>query len=148
MTPPVRLDAVVERKQPDLPRFIVVPTEAIAGWQLSDTTVVEVSINGAEVPRRTIKRWDDRRWFLSITAEDCRLLGIDTGDRISLTLQVAPIDLPEELANLLSSNPIAAEAWGRLTPSQQREIREHVAAAKQSATRVRRAESALLGQRT
>ncbi|MEA2560227.1 MAG: Bacteriocin-protection, YdeI or OmpD-Associated [Acidobacteriota bacterium] len=146
MTPPVLLEAVVERKQPDLPRFVVVPAEAIAGWQLSGTTVIEIAINGVEATRRTIKRWDDRRWFLSITAEDCRLLGIDTGDRINLTLQVASADLPDELANLLRLNPLAAEAWGRLTASQQRDLREHVAAAKQSTTRARRAEAALLSR--
>jgi hypothetical protein len=62
----VRLTVMVERKaaHPELPRFAVVPAAAIAKWKLSGTTVVEGTINGAPMGRRTIKPWDERRWFI------------------------------------------------------------------------------------
>lgn len=141
----IEVSAVVERKQDDLPRFVVVPSAALAPWRRSGTTVVEVCINETPVERRTIKQWDAGRWFISITASDCRRLGIDTGDNVRLSLGVAPADLPEELAELLRTDERARAAWEQLTVSQQRMLREEVASARQSATRARRARKALVG---
>lgn len=142
---PVVVHTTVERKQADLPRFAVVPASAVAAWGLSGTTAVEVCVNDAPAARRTIKRWDDARWFVSITEEDCRRFGLETGDGVKLTLRPASDELPEELAELLRSEGAARAAWGRLTPGSQRMLREEIAAAKQSATRARRARKALLG---
>jgi len=47
--------------------------------------------------------------------------------------------LPAELSELLAKHKTARAAWERLTPAQQRMLREEVAAAKQSTTRARRA---------
>lgn len=141
---PFVIHTTVERKQDDLPRFAVVPASAVAAWELSGTTAVEVHLNDAPAARRTIKRWDAARWFLSITEEDCRRFRLTTGDKIKLTLWPASDDLPEELAELLRT-AAARAAWERLTPGQQRMLREEVAAAKQPATRARRARKALLG---
>ena len=98
------MTATVGRKQLDLPRFAVVPAGLLQPWRLDGTTMVEVGINGIPVSRRTMKRWDDERWFVSITAQDCKAAGIDTGDRIELTLSRAAIDLPVELSALIAAN--------------------------------------------
>jgi uncharacterized protein YdeI (YjbR/CyaY-like superfamily) len=50
---------------------------------------------------------------------------------------------PEELSQLIEIDPAAKTCWERLTESQQRMLREHIAEAKQSATRKRRAVRAL-----
>lgn len=141
---PIQLVVTVDRKQPVLPRFAVVPAEILEPWRLSGTTVVETTINGTPVSRRTIKRWDDQRWFLSITAQDCKRLSIDTGDRITLDLRPAPDDLPAELSALLASHREAAAAWESFSEARRRDVREIVAAAKLPATRARRARAALL----
>jgi len=51
----------------------------------------------------------------------------------------ASTELPSELAALIAKNKAARAAWERLTPAQQRMLRENVAAGKQPATRARRA---------
>jgi hypothetical protein len=144
----VTLSAAIERKQPGLPRYLVVPAAAVAAWGLEGTTVVELEINGVALERRAIKSWDADRWFLSITAPDCRQLGVDTGDVVSIRMRVAPTELPAELAALLETDPRARRVWDRLTESRRRMLREEIAAAKQSATRARRARRALTGERT
>ena len=142
---PVTLALRIERKQDDLPRYVVVPSKSIAAWKLAGTTVLDVSLAGSASDRRTIKPWDDARWFLTITETDCRRLGLDTGDEVSVTMSPASNDLPAELARLLKSDRAARAAWERLTRAQQRMLREEIGAAKQPATRERRARRVLLG---
>lgn len=133
----------IARKQADLPRFVVVRASILQPWGLSETTGVEVAINGIAVARRTIKRWDDRRWFLSITENDCARLNIDTGSTVRLSLRLASAELPEELAELIRTDRVAAAAWANLTTSQQQMLREEIASATQPATRLRRARKSL-----
>ena len=45
----------VARKQADLPRFVVIPSSAIAAWKLERTTTIDMTINGTSVEPRTIK---------------------------------------------------------------------------------------------
>lgn len=141
---PVKVTGIIERKQENLPRYLVIPSLAIERWALKGTTVVEVELNGVQVERRTIKNWDGERWFISITKKDCRLLGLETGDRTEVTLKIASAELPEELISLLRTNSRARAAWHRMTPGQQRMLKEEIAAGKQAATRARRAEKSLL----
>jgi hypothetical protein len=143
----IRVTAVIERKQAQLPRFVVVPSKAIASWDLDSTTFVEGKLNDVDLGRRTIKRWDDQRWFIELPQPLCRKAHLDTGDPVVLVLQIASDRLPVELARLLAKDPIAKAVWDRLTPSAQRILREEVAAAKQPATRERRAARALRWRR-
>ncbi len=53
----VRFDAVVKRKSASLPRFVVVPPEVVAPWRLQGTTIVEVTLGGAILGRRSLKHW-------------------------------------------------------------------------------------------
>lgn len=143
MQPSILMTAIIERKHPKLPRFVVVPSKAVARWKIEGTTVVEGSLNGAEMGRRTFKPWDDQRWFIELPEPLCRRAQVDTGDSVTITLRIAPADLPEELAQLIANDPMAKARWEKLRPSQQRMLRENVAAAKQPATRQRRAAIAL-----
>ena len=142
---PITLPAEIERKQADLPRYLVVPSRAIAVWKLAGTTVLDVTLNGVAAGRRTIKKWDDARWFLTITEVDCLNLGVDTGDTVSVTIAPASQELPAELDALLRTDRRARAAWERLTAAQRRMLSEEIRAAKQSATRGRRARRRLLG---
>jgi hypothetical protein len=135
----IRVTAVVERKHAELPRFVVVPSKAVASWGLERTTVVEGTLNSVEMGRRTIKRWDEQRSFIELPQPLCRKARVDTGDSVTLLLRVASDRMPDELARLLASDPVARAVWEGLTLSQQLVVREDVAAGKQPATRERRA---------
>lgn len=144
MPAPIRVEAVVERHHPSLPRFVVVPGSLGARLKLEGTTTVEGTVGGIPVGRRSLKRWDEKRWFLELRDDWCRKAGIATGDRVKLVLAVASTELPHELARLLSESAAARECWDRMTASQRRVVREHVLAAKRSETRERRARKALV----
>ncbi len=132
----------VARKQPDLPRFVVVPKTVVQGLGIEKTTTVEVTINGIEVARRTLKPWNQAWWFITVTEKDCRKVGIETGARVRVRLWKVSEELPIELAEVLRGDEQAKARWQSLTASQQRMLRDEIAAGKQSATRRRRAERA------
>jgi hypothetical protein len=139
----IRIGAIIARKDPRLPRFVVVPSDAVKSWKLTETTTVTGSINGHDMGRRSIKKWDEERWFIELPQPLCQEAGVDTGDRVELTIQIASDELPDELATLIAADPRAKSAWERLTPGSRRMLREHVADAKQSTTRARRAAAGL-----
>jgi hypothetical protein len=141
----IAVRAVVCRKQDDLPRFVVIPSAVLAPWALTETTTIDVTINGAPGEPRTVKPWDEDRWFVSITQRDCTRGGFDTGSVVDLTLTRKPETLPLALSTLLKADPRARAAWEQLTAGQQRMLRDHVATAKQATTAVRRARRGLLG---
>ncbi|HMH42781.1 MAG TPA: YdeI/OmpD-associated family protein [Pyrinomonadaceae bacterium] len=137
---PLRVISTIEHKHEGLPRFVCIPMKYIEPWKLAGTTTVELSINGVDVGRRSLKRWDDRNcWWMDLSNEVCRKADIETGDRVELVLTIGSEELPAELAMLIKKNPIARQRWETLTPGQQRMLRENILSAKQSATRARRA---------
>jgi hypothetical protein len=140
---PLEVMTRVERKHPALPRFVLVPNRSVAPWLLDRTTVVELTVNGVETGRRTLKRGDEENWYMDLPEPICRRVGIETGDPVKLVLRLASEALPEELSRVLATDLAARARWERLTQSQQRMVREHVQAAKQAATRERRAACAL-----
>src|SRR5882672_12263337 len=94
--------ATIEHKHKGLPRFVCVPMSEVDPWKLSRTTTVEVNMNGVEIGRRSLKRWDDRGcWWLNLAESACRKANVRTGDRVKLSLKVAADDLPAELALLI-----------------------------------------------
>lgn len=139
----MHLNVVVERKQSTLPRYVVVPAARVAAWRLTQTVVVETVLNGSLAGRRSLKRWDERNWFVELPERICRRLGIDVGDRVVLRLELASTALPTELAALLRSDVKAQRAWSALSTARQRMLREEVLAAARPATRVRRARCGL-----
>ena len=140
----LKVTSTIEHKHEGLPRFVCIPMKQVDPWNLPDTTTVELSINGVDVGRRSLKRWDDRNcWWMDLSNDVCRKAGIDTGDRVQLDLKIASEELPPELAELIEQNQIARQRWELLTPGQQRMLREEILGAKQSATRTRRALRAL-----
>ena len=137
----VRLDAVVERKQASLPRFVVVPGAAVAAWDLGGTTVVDVTIGGTAIGRRGLKWWGKGKdqWFFELTEAHCAKLGVGVGSRIQVGLAPASTELPVELASLVEGSEAARRAWGSLGDGARRRWAEHVRAAKRPETRRRRA---------
>ena len=145
---PVRIRTVVERKRPDLPRYVVVPSASVSDWRLTGTTVVDVRANGVDLGRRALKFWGKGRdrSFIDLAESHCAKARIDTGDSVVLELRLASTELPSELAALIDGDARAAAAWARLTEPGRRQLAEHVRAAKRLETRRRRA-ATLLGGR-
>ncbi len=139
----IEIRCTVERHSPRLPRYVIVRSSTLERWRLPGTTTVEGRLQGISIGRRSLKRWDDERWFIDLPEGLCDAARIDTGDRVELSLWIASQRLPDELADLLAADAAAKSRWDRLTDSQRRMLREHVAAAKLPATRARRAKKAL-----
>lgn len=130
----------VIRHNPQFSRLVTIPLDEIAPWKLTGTTTVEGTINGIDLGRRSLKRWDDRNcWWIDLPEPLCRKAKLETGDEVQLTIRLASEDLPEELQELLKTNAAAKANWEKLTHAQQRMLREDVFAAKSAAARRRRA---------
>lgn len=145
--PLLRVSTSVERKAGSLPRFVVVPAEVVAPWDLEGTTVVEASLDGVPIGRRTLKHWGRERdvWFVDLTGAQCERAGVDTGDAVVLELRRADEGPPPEIARRIEADPSARRRWESLTPSRRRILAEHVRSAKKAETRERRARKALEG---
>jgi len=134
----------VIKHNPEFCRLVTIPLEAVEPWKLSGTTTVEGTINGTDLGRRSLKRWDERNcWWIDLPNPLCKKAKLETGDEVTLTIRLAAEDLPEELEDLLRTDRVAQANWEKLTQAQQRMLREDIFAAKTSATRRRRAEKLL-----
>ena len=131
----------ITRHHPQFPLLALVPAPLVAPWKLGTaTTTVEATLNGVALGRRSLKFWKERDgWWIDLPDALAKKAGVKQGDRVPLELRLASTTLPVELAALLAKNKAARAAWERLTPAQQRMLREEVAAAKSSTTRARRA---------
>lgn len=135
----------VIRHNPQFSRLVTIPLDDVDPWKLTGTTTVEGTINGVDLGRRSLKRWDDRNcWWIDLPEPLCRKAKLEEGDEVQLTIRLASEDLPEELQQLLKTNQVAKANWEKLTQPQQRMLREDVFAAKTSAARRRRAEKFLI----
>ena len=140
----LKVTSTVIRHHPQFSRLVTIPLDKVAPWKLENTTVVEGTINGVELGRRSLKRWDERQcWWIDLPDPLCKKVKIDVGDEVELNLKLASEELPEELKTLLSKNSAAKGRWEKLTSAQQRMLREEIFAAKSSETRTRRAEKVL-----
>ena len=139
MSKAVQLTVVIERKDPRVPRFVVIPAEAIQDWKLTGTTTITGTLKGVDMGRRGLKPWGDSRWFIDLPERLCRKASVDTGHYAEVAIEVAPDVECVELTDLIAKNPAAKRTWDRLTPGNQRMLREYVLSAKQPATRAARA---------
>lgn len=139
----ITLTVVVQRKQPNLPRYLLVPTARLAGWHVTETIVVDVALDDNTIGRRTLKRWDARRWFVELPDRSCRRVGIDVGQRVTLTMRRASTEMPHELAELVQRDPQARIAWSALSESRRRMLQEEVRSGARPETRTRRARCGL-----
>jgi uncharacterized protein YdeI (YjbR/CyaY-like superfamily) len=68
----------------------------------------------------------------------CRKVGVETGDRVHVEMRRLGDTRPQELNELLNSDPKAQRAWNGLSAGERREFVIFVADAKKPETRVRR----------
>lgn len=77
---PICFEARILRKQPDLPRYIVVKPEHVNGRTGSFPAMV--SLNRSSPFARNIRPWGKGSdvFFFNLTAPQCQNTGLDTGD--------------------------------------------------------------------
>ncbi|HTG91003.1 MAG TPA: YdeI/OmpD-associated family protein [Pyrinomonadaceae bacterium] len=141
----ITIISTVSRHHPQFSRLVTISLDVVAPWKLSDTTVIEGTINNTELGRRSMKRWDDRNcWWIDLPEPLCQRAKLETGDEVTLKISLASEDLPDELTELLTKSSQAKANWEKLTKAQQRMLREEILAGKSSETRSRRAKKVLL----
>jgi Bacteriocin-protection, YdeI or OmpD-Associated/Domain of unknown function (DUF1905) len=117
------------------PRFVVYPGKA---WDETGTFTVEVSLNGIPIGLRNLIPWKERGWHFGLSEPMCRKVGVETGDRVHVEMRRLGDTRPQELNELLNSDPKAQRAWNGLSAGERREFVIFVADAKKPETRVRR----------
>jgi Bacteriocin-protection, YdeI or OmpD-Associated len=139
----ITITSTVTRHHPQFARLVTIPLDVVAPWKLSETTVIEGTINDTELGRRSMKRWDDRDcWWIDLPEPLCKRAKLETGDEVTLKIRLASEELPDELRQVLKDAHAKAK-WNQLTPAQQRMLREEIYAAKSSESRTRRAKKQL-----
>lgn len=143
LEPQVRLSTRLERKDPSLPVYVVIPSRHVRPWSLTGTTVIEGTANGVPFGRRTIKAWGkgSDEWFVEFTAPFCKAARLKVGDRVALELRLADASTPMELERFIAKNKSLRAAWLELSARERRDAGEHIRAGKGQATRDRRAAS-------
>jgi hypothetical protein len=138
----ISFDAVVERIAPEVPRFVVYPGKA---WNETGTVIVDVSLNGVPIGLRSLIPWKERGWHFGLSEPMCRKADLDTGSPVRVHMRRPDDSRPEELKELLKSNPRARKSWDELPEGERRDFVLFVASAKKTETRARRARR-LLGR--
>jgi hypothetical protein len=141
----IKLASTVIRHHPQFSRLVTIPLDVVAPWKLENPTVIEGMINGVDLGRRSLKRWDERNcWWVDLPDRLCKKANIDTEDVVDLCIQLASEELPFELESLLKKSDVASARWKAMTEAQRRMLREEIYAAKSTEARVRRAAKHLL----
>ncbi len=140
----LKLVVRIERKNAEMPAFVTVPAAKVAKWKLTASTTVEGTLDGVSLGRRSLKRWDDERWFIELRRESLDAVGKSPGERATLVIDRASTEIPAELQRLIDADMVARERWESRTEAQRRMLREEILAAKSSGARERRARRALL----
>lgn len=108
------------------------------------------SIDGTTFSRAVFTA-DDGELRLRFGRDWLRDAGLSAGDVVTVQLDEDQdpdrVDVPEELAHLLETDPVAEHLWEELTPGRQRSLIYGVERAKRAETRHRRAQSVIDGLR-
>ncbi|MBW3130775.1 YdeI/OmpD-associated family protein [Hymenobacter profundi] len=148
MTVPITFRAVV---QPGGPSFmpmqvLVVPVEVVEalGGKAVKRVVVALRDHTMRLGLHPLKSGER---YLMLNQALLTELSLRSGDKVTVSISPDPtpnqVDLPEELAEGLSSWPEAEAAFERLTPGTKRALAYHIESAKRPETRSKRVVSVL-----
>jgi hypothetical protein len=86
----ISFSARILRKQPELPRYVVVDPDHVAGRQAAFPA--KVSLNGCPEFERNVRPWGKGSdvFFFNLTEPQCRKAGVDTGDVCRVSIR--PLD--------------------------------------------------------
>lgn len=136
-------------------RARVEPNEPMRGLEIPPQVVA--ALGGGKRPRVIITinghSWGSRvaimrgRYLLGLSNANRQAAGVATGEDVEVDLAFDPetptVNVPEDFARALDSDPVARAAYDRLTHSQKRECVRAIESAKKRETRQRRIKNAL-----
>jgi hypothetical protein len=84
---PIFFTARILRKQPDLPRYVVVRPEYVAGR--TEAFSAKISLNGSPSFARNVRPWGKGSdvFFFNLTQPQCQQAGLDTGDECEVRIE-------------------------------------------------------------
>ena len=90
----IRFVAKVMRKQPGLPRYIIVKAAHLAGRTAAFRAMVR--LNASRPFPRNIRPWGkgSDAFFFNVTAPQCAAAGLDTGDECTVEISPDPTSHP------------------------------------------------------
>ena len=132
MSQPIRFRTELQRKHPDLPVFVRIPSAIVVPWKLADWKTVEGSLDGHGFGRRTIKDWgkDSPDWFVELLKPFLKEANLKRGDMVDVELRLADMAMPVEMAARMKSDADFARAYEALIPNHRRKAIEFYLAAK------------------
>lgn len=117
-----------------------VPAEAVAAMGTHKKPPVIVTLNGYSY-RSTIAAYGDV-FMLPLSKEHRLASGVNAGDEIEVTIELdlepRIVEVPQDLAEALASEPGLSAAFAKLSPSARKEFVRQVESAKAEETRDRR----------
>ncbi len=122
---------------------IVIDPSAAAPLLADGNKRVLCTINGSVTLHSALMRTKEGDHFIVISSKVCKQLGVTTGSRLSIHLEVDTAEyqfvMPEELREVLDSDPEAATAFDALTDGKKRGIMHLVTLVKSADKRIERA---------
>lgn len=122
---------------------IFLPEDLIAKLPLKKYPRLRVEGGMDSIPFEAALQPAKGKWYLIVSNDFMKRQNLKLGDSVKVHFNIADqeyIDIPSELQNALNQDSDASEIWNTLTTGKKRGYAVHVAGAKQSETRVRRAE--------
>jgi uncharacterized protein YdhG (YjbR/CyaY superfamily) len=147
---PLRFSAALHKAQAaGAACFVDFPWELKATFGKGNLVPVRAVWDGAVVYRGVLAMMGGAAPMLLCRSDVVAALGKGPGDTVEvelhLDLEPRPVELHPDLAAALAAAPSAEAAFGRLSPSAQRDYAAWVADAKKDATRAARVEATLAG---
>lgn len=104
---------------------------------------VVCTINGAVILHSALMRTKEGDYYITISSKVCKQLSVNTGSKLHIHLEVDTAEyqfvMPEELQEVLDSDPDAATAFQSLTDGKKRSIMHLVTGVKSVDKRIERA---------
>lgn len=120
--------------------FISVPAEVVAALGKGKRPPVSVTLNRYGY-RSTVATYGGR-YYLPVRREVREAAGIAPGQKVAVSIsldeQPRTVDVPEDLGRALAADPVAQDAFDRLSYSHRKEYVDWILGAKRPDTRERR----------
>lgn len=125
---------------------IVVPDDVVFGFGRGKRVPVKVNVYGAPTFQSTVSSVSGQ-FLIAVDQETQKIIKHGIGDEVTVKLELdeepPTVEVPEELAVLLSADPTVADAWNQLSYSKQRGFIDPINTARGEDSRQRRIEKVI-----
>jgi hypothetical protein len=122
---------------------ITLPLSVAEPLMVSGNKRVVCTVNDSLVLHSAIMKTKEGEYYITISSKVCKQLGLSAGHKVKIDLEVDTAEyqfsMPEELQEVLDSDPEAATAFEALTDGKKRSIMYLVTLVKSADKRIERA---------